>query len=311
MGRILNIVILFVFVLIMIFPFIALKDIEVNNATYMHNTTYISYVEITGEFEAADNVPVTLSYPVYIKNCHVNDNNYVNKGQLLFTLDMEKIENAVKSNDFTKVAYTGAAINRADFLNISEHIYASEAGYVKDIAAKDGKLILPDEELCVIETSDDILLKITLNQDDYAKISVGDKVEFIPAIASNKKYEATICNKTAKIIKEATLTGSKTVVEVYAQPETINQFMIHGVQFSGKIITEAEKAISALPYEYVNQDEKGEYVTVYNNGNTDKIYIETGIETDKMVEIVTTFAPDTVFVSNSYAAGKLILKNDE
>ena len=46
------------------------------------------------------------------------------------------------------------------------------------------------------------------------------------------------------------------------------------------------KIASILPYEAVSQDEKGEYVYVYESGRAYKRYIETGEELANGVEIL-------------------------
>ena len=296
---------------IIMLPIVALKNTRTNYATYLQNTDYESYIEITGTVECAETTPVVLSYPVYIKSCHIKEDTYVNKGQLLFTLDIEKTKNYVKELSFTSLNSLGISLEKEDFSGISEQIYASESGYIKELSVESNTFALPDEALCIISPSDEVLLKITLTQDDYSKVSISDKVEFSPLIASSKVFESEICNKTAKIRKEASLSGSKTVVDIYAYADRDNPYMIHGLQFKGKIITEPVKKINTLPYNYINQDENGEYVVTYKKGNTEKVYIETGIETNSSVEIITEFADKTMFLRNDYYKGKSILKYEE
>ena len=58
-------------------------------------------------------------------------------------------------------------------------------------------------------------------------------------------------------------------------------------------------------------DEKGEYVCIYDQGNIEKVYIVTGIETDKYAEIYDTFDENTLFIKNTTTPKeKLLLKYD-
>lgn len=288
-------------------PFILLSDIEIVEATHLTETEYNQHIEVNGTVEYGEQIPMSLSYPVYIKEQLVFENDYVNKGQLLFTLDTEKMQNSVKQFSLTDYTEVYNSIDKSAFLNISEGIYASESGYITQIAAKSGDIVLSDENLCVINTENDLILKITINQDDYHKISVGDTLEFSTLIMPSVIYDAKICNKTATIRKETSLKGSKTVVDVYAVTDNTNEKLTDGLQFSGKVYKKNTNSILTLPYEYISQDDSGEYVNTFNKGKIDKVYIETGSEYKDYVEIKTSFEKDTLFLKNNYDGKKKIL----
>ena len=125
-------------------------------------------------------------------------------------------------------------------------------------------------------------------------------------IYTNRNYTGTITDKTAIIRKEVALTGNKTVIDVYASIDNIDEYLVSGLDVSGKIVKNENILIPTLPYEYINQDDYGEYVNIIENGEISKVYIETGAEDQEYTEIKTYFDKDTVFLKNTYTGkGKI------
>lgn len=294
-----------------LYPCLTLSDIRQTDVTHISVKEYDSVLEVNGTIEAANTVPISLSYPVYIKECYVKENEYVNKGQLLFTLDTEKMINTIKSNNLTEYTQAYNILDKNNLYELSDKIYASDSGIVSKIAAGSGSLVFSDENLCEIQTDTDSILKITLNQEDYQNISVGDTVEFSPLIMPSSKYYGHISSKTATVRRETSLTGTKNVIDVYADIINGDDNIVNGLQFSGKILDDENKIFTALPYEYINQDENGEFVYILNGCSSDKIYIETGLETAEYTEIKTIFDPNTLFIKNNYdGKADIIIKYD-
>ena len=287
---------LLIMTFILAVPFFTLKNIEIVEATYLAETEYYPTVEVNGTIESGKAIPVSLSYPVFIKEQFVFENDFVNKGQLLFTLDTEKMKSVVKANDLPAYSEAYSSLDKSVFMSISDKIYASESGYITQIAANEGSVVLSDENLCVINTEDDLMLKITINQEDYSKIYVGDRLEFSPLIMPLSVYGGQICNKPATIRKQSGLTGSKTVVDIYATIDNVDEKLVDGLQFSGKVYKNNQNTIMILPYEYINQDDDGEYLNIYSANGVQKVYVETGIENKEYIEILTPFEKDTVFL---------------
>ena len=202
----------------------------------------------------------------------------------------------IKNTDMSVYSTAGNNMDKSFVLNLDKNVYATESGVVKELIAYDGSIVMADENFCIIEQSDNLVLKITLEQEKYTEVSVGDTVEFTPSIAPARKYTGTVLGKTAVVRKENSLTGSKTVVDVFASVDDADEYIISGADVTGRIIKEKTE-IFTLPYEYINQDEKGEYVTVYSEKNKRKVYIETGKELTETVEILTYFPENTMFLN--------------
>ena len=297
-----------ILLLICLSPFLFIRNIETENVTHLKQIKYSNVLEVTGNIVSEESIPIKLSYPVYIKESLVSDNMEVNKGQLLFILDIDKMQEALNNSQYAEVM---ASFDKSQILSGSDKIYASESGIVRNLSAENGAIVMANENLCVIDTSDDMLLKISINQEDYSNIEVGDTIEFSPIIMPNKTYYGQICNKTAVVRKEPSLTGNKTVIDIYANIENADNYITDGIQISGKIINDESSYVYTLPYDFVNQDENGEYVTIFSDGEIIKKYISTGIETANEIQILTPFKKDTLFLKNNTNTDKKILLNYE
>ena len=289
-------------------PFAAYSKIKNVDAVQLTKIKYQKNMQVSGVIEAGQKTEIKLSYPVCIDKCYVKNGDYVNQGQLLFTLDTEKMQKYVKSSSFTSGKTGSFTAETADLLSIPKGIYSASSGFIRELSAFDQSIVLANENLCIIEQDDSLLLKISINQEDYSKIKVGDTITFSPTIDPSKKYTATVCDRTATVRKEMSLTDAKTVIDIYAVPYSSDDFLTQGLQFTGSVSDNNYVYIYTLPYEYINQDEKGEYVNVYSAGKVTAKYVETGIETVDSVQIVTPFSPDTIFVKNSFK-GKRLLNN--
>ena len=277
-------------------PYFYSRNISDIEAVYLEKTEYCQQLEFAGNIEAESYTPIKLSYPVFVKESYVLENSFVNKGQLMFVLDTEKMSEMIKNTDMSVYSTAGNNMDKSFVLNLDKNVYATESGVVKELIAYDGSIVMADENFCIIEQSDNLVLKITLEQEKYTEVSVGDTVEFTPSIAPARKYTGTVLGKTAVVRKENSLTGSKTVVDVFASVDDADEYIISGADVTGRIIKEKTE-IFTLPYEYINQDEKGEYVTVYSEEKNRKVYIETGKELTETVEILTYFPENTMFLN--------------
>ena len=302
--------ILLIMTILLTIPYLCLRDIPSVQTVHLKKIEYCRELEFTGNIEAESYTPMKLSYPVFIKESYVLENSYVNKGQLMFVLDVEKMTETLKNSDLSAYSAVDGFMDKSYLMNLSENIYATDSGIVKELTAYDGSIVMAEENLCIIENTDELLLKITLAQENYTDVSMGDKVEFSSVIAPSRKYKGTVLGKTAVVRKETSLTGSKTVVDVFASVENPDEYIISGLEVTGKAKKE-KMEIYTLPYEYIGQDENGEYAVIYSEGKKEKVYIETGVETEKEVEIVTAFPQDTMFIKNEHTdRERLLLKHD-
>lgn len=303
-----KIILMFLFI-VCIFPTLYYLKVSDEKATQLKKVEYNKKIEVSGVIQDEKQTEISMAYPIYIKKCYVSENSYVNKGQLLFELDIERMKRYVKQYSLSS-EYDENIFENSEIISISDKICSPESGFVSNISVKNSGIVMSGEPLCVIKDTERPILKISINQDEYPNIFVGDIVEFSPIVSKNKKYTARITDKTAVVRKESTITGGKTVIDIFAEIDCPDEYISSGLQFNGKIISPENRDIYTLPYEFINQDEVGEYTYIYQNGDIIKKYIKTGIEMESGAEILSKFDNDTIFVRDN-SKGKIILEKNE
>lgn len=306
------------FLLIMLTPIIYVSRLQALNGVSLQQIVYTDYFEVSGVIEQDTSVSIVLGYPVYIKDVYVQKNSYVNKGQLLFTLDKEKMQKAIENNYSADKSGTVASARLTATLpegetiyDIPSEIYASENGNISSLNVYNGAVAMQGNPLCTISQNDKTILKLTVNQDDYSRISVGDELQVSLSIAPERIYDAIIINRCAVVRKESTAFGIKTVLDIFAQITNPDDYIVQGVQFRGRIIKAPKEKVNFLPYEFVYQDDGGEYVSVFQNGLAEKIYIKTGQEFEKGIEVLTSFSENAVFLQeDNIKKDKILLLDD-
>lgn len=297
----------------------SLGNIKFVQASKMQQINHISTVNVTGEFKNSDETYIRLSAPVCIKDVFVKENSYVNRGQALFSIDKAKMVSlltggitdellsSVTDTDLTRLKSRYNSFTENSIFNLPDTVYAGENGIISRITVFPGGIALPNQDLMVINHTDDIVAKFTLSQLDYGKIAIGDKVEINPLAFSNVTYTGTITDDNAVIKKQGSLTGNKTVIDVFAKIENADKKVAAGLQINGVIYCGQEQTINALEYNYIYQDNKTQYVYVLENGRAVRKDIETGTETNEYTQVLTQFSDNTIFLCGDITDGDRVI----
>ncbi len=293
-----------------------LNKIITVKATKTDTIEYIPYITVGGEFENSEKTVVSLSYPICVDKVYVQQNQYVNSGQPLFSLDTEKMR-SILSGQFDyeiieKINYDNMIKlqnekTTFDMGAIPQVIYASANGYIEELIISDGDVAMDNTRLVTIASNTDILARFSLSQQDFGKISVGDNVNISSVAFADSNYKGKITDKNAVVKKQTSVSGSKVVVDVFAHIDNPDKRVSHGLQITGKIQSGPAKFINVLDYKFISQDEKGEYVYILSKGKAKKTYIETGIETEDYTELLTEFPMETIFLSGEITDGSRVL----
>ena len=288
-------------------------------ASKMKQENYCPTINITGEFKSCEQTYIIMSLPLCIKNVYVKENSYVNKGQALFSIDKEKmasiltnglsedIISLLETSDLNRLKTRINSFKQANILNLPDTVYAAENGIISSVNIFSGGFALPNQQLMVITHTDDILAKFTLSQIDYGKINIGDKVEINPIAFDGITYTGTIAEDNAVIKKQSTVVGSKTVVDVFANIENADDMVADGLQINGIVYCGNPQIINTLDYNFIYQDEKGQYVFVLENGYAVRKYIEPGIETNEFIQVLTHFSDNTIFLFGDIKDGDRVI----
>ncbi len=294
----------------------SLNKITPVSASYMKKIDYTPYMTVNGEFENNDNTVISLSYPVCIDEVYVKENQYVNQGQALFSIDIKKMSEIARGNidedilnsiDYRDLSKISKGNMKVNITSLPQVIYASSSGYIDEINISDKSVVLADSPLISISEKSSVMAKFSINQQDFGKISVGNKVNISSIAFPDYIYKGTINNKKAVIKKQNSLSGSRVYIDVYADIENPDNRVSDGLQITGKIQNREPVKINALEYKYINQDSGGEYLYILNGSKAEKVYIETGIETEEYMQICNSFPEDTVFLSGNIKEGSRVL----
>ncbi|MEG2192653.1 MAG: biotin/lipoyl-binding protein, partial [Oscillospiraceae bacterium] len=274
-----------------------LSKIKVVQGAHLAQKEYCGTITVSGEFENQDVSEVMLSVPVCIKKVYVKENDFVNAGQILFSIDKEKMEKmfsgqldkevleGLKQEDMSSLSSQN--FSAESLYNLSEKIYAGDSGIITQLNVSDNAIALSGRPLCSIIKSDDVMAKFTLSQLDYGKVAVGDEVNISSVAFGNINYNGKISDKNAVVRREATALGSKVVVDVFATIENPDSRIAGGLQINGSIQNGDLSNITVVNYRVIRQDEAGEYVLILADGRAKKEYIKTGIEADNYTQIST------------------------
>ncbi len=293
-----------------------LKDIKIVYGTKMLKTEYSETITVSGEFENENRTQLKFSYPLFVKEVFVKENDYVSRGQALFSVDTDKMRsaaggditeemiNSISYEDLSSVNDYSAIMQYA---NVADVVYAPSDGVVTEMNIYDGALVMKNSNTITVSDSGDVLARFTMSQTDFGRVKVGDSVVINPIAFPEHYYTGKITDKSAVIKKQASVTGSKVMIDVYASIDNPDKRISEGLQITGKISDEDTEIKQMLGYDYLYQDENGEYVYVFSNGKAEKVYVKTGTETETAAEILTAFDENTVFLTGDIKDGDRVI----
>ena len=173
-----------------------------------------------------------------------------------------------------------AADSLENLTAVENGITAEFNGVVTEMNAVEGGTVTAGSQLLKLESTENVMVKISVTKYDLDKIAVGQKAKV--TIAS-KEYDGEV----SKINKMAETNNSgAAVVGTEIRINNPDSDVILGVE--AKVIISTDHADNAvlIPVTSVNVDMEGEFVYVVENGILTKKRIVTGISSDTMVQVV-------------------------
>lgn len=158
-------------------------------------------------------------------------------------------------------------------------ICADFAGVVTEVEIVEGATPAENGKLVVLESTEDVVVRVNVSKYDLEKIALGQSAEVIIA---DKTYEG----KVSKIDGMATVNNNgAAVVGVDISIENPDEGIYLGVE--AKVVVHTAKAEGAvvIPMELVNSDREGDFVYVEENGLVAKKRITLGISNESVCEV--------------------------
>ena len=319
MRKYLIAVILFLLLIGTVCSYSNLNNIKYANASFLEKREYTPVINVSGKFENSDKTDIFYGFPLCIKDVYVKQNSYVNKGQALFSIDKSKMASSISDganreivrllsmDEANKINNSKSTFSPEELLSVPDVIYSPENGIINSVSIFPESISLPNQILMTIGQSDKIIAKFSLSQQDFGRINIGDRVYIKPVAFNQKNYYGNISEDSALIKTQTSLSGSKTVVEVFATIDNTDYLVYEGLDINGVIYCGPAQEINTLNYNFIYQDDNMQYVYVLDNGKAKRTNIETGIETDTYTEVLTPFDSDTIFLSGDISDGDRVI----
>ena len=152
-------------------------------------------------------------------------------------------------------------------------------GVVTEVNAVEGGTVATGSQLLKLESTQDVMVRVTVTKYDLDKIAVGQNAK---VTIGSQEYEG----KVTKINKMAEQNNSgASVVGTEIKITNPDSEVILGVEAKVIISTAQEKDVVLIPVTAVNVDMEGEFVYVVQENILVKKRITTGISSDTMVQV--------------------------
>lgn len=289
-------------------PIIHKSCIPVMSITSVCIKNHTDTVIESGAIYNEQNITISCEYPICIADFFVSNGQNVKKGDLLFTVDMEQTEKAIRDNLLTDSknlfgdvsswlgVYENVNINN---IKLSENFTASADGQVIKLNENSDKTYAKNEPILAIKGHGGTVVKINISEDDISKIKIGAEATVTVNALNNKIYPATVSNIADEAKKIVVGTTTKTVVEVTVTLKESDDDLKTGFSASVEIKTSEPISILLVPYDAVCQDENNvEFVYVYNNGKTVRRNIVTGHEFKEGVEVLSGLNTNDIIITS-------------
>ena len=270
---------------------------------------YTESVIANGSVEYERKKEVYSDLPVIPEQVFVEIGDHVEVGDLLATVNIEdtcaaaiNILNLSNSNLPAEVvsALSGYDTEVSKLVDlIPDKIVANASGTVTELTMVKGAIAMPNSSLAVISESDQLQVKLAVNEASVSKVKSGQKVTISGTGFKNRSYTGVVTKVYPTARKQYVGTTQETVVDVIVNFEKPDDQIKSGFSVKAVIETAPKKEFYALPYACIEQDELGEYVYVYQYGKAWKKYIETGIENTDAVEIKSGIEWDDLIIANA------------
>ncbi len=190
---------------------------------------------------------------------------------MLTKADKEKLEALKASNELVCEELTKR------YAAAKDGIRAGFNGIISEIPVSEGSVVTEGSPLITVDSSDDIVLRLTVNKYDIVDIEEGQKAT---VNIKNKDYSGKVSRIERKTSKDAVGVG----VEVTLDEPDDN--IILGLECKVKVTSADKENALKVPADAVLSDENGDYTFILSEDKAVKTYVETGIRNEFEVEIV-------------------------
>lgn len=290
-------------------------------------------VDATGTIKPVNSVNLSATASGTLEHVYVKQNETVAKGQILATIEsksltstMEQAKNTLENKksyynrlnhlyEQGAIAYQTMDDARLSYLN-AQADYTKAQADVNDtviISPLDGVVIgEPMQEgetvsqglssqMVIVTVADLSSMKIELlvDETDIGEVAFGQTVSFTVDAYPGKVFHGIVSDISKKEYSSSSSSTTSSVV-YYTVYVSINADEISGLYPSmtarAEIMGRESKNALVVPVTALRSDTTGSYVYVKNGNDVTKVYVKTGITTDKDVEVISGLNEDDQIV---------------
>lgn len=296
-------------------------------------------VSATGTIEPVESVDLSATASGTLENVYVKQNETVHKGQVLAQIESKALTSTQKQAQHTLEnkqsyyerllsLYHQGAISFQDMDNARMEYLNAKAAYDKAEAdvndtvitspmdgtvigepMKEGETVSQglSSQMVILTVADlsSMQIELLVDETDIGEVAVGQAVEFTVDAYPDKIFHGIVDNISKKQYSSSQGTSASSVV-YYTVYVAIHQNELEGLYPSMTARAEIQGRSSenalVVPVSALRSDTKGSYVYVERKGGVEKAYVQTGITTDKAVEITSGLSEgDSIVVSGTVA----------
>lgn len=177
------------------------------------------------------------------------------------------------------------------FLPFSRTVRAESYTYAPTVTARG----------TIIKSGGKWLAVVAVNEGDIPTVEAGQSVRLSGAALPDGEFSGsvTLVGDTAYTSALSSASVPETVVDVTVSIEDGNEALLRsGYSVTAQLRTGEERTVTMLPYSVIEQDDRGEYVYVLENGLAVRHDIVTGIELSDRTEIVSGVKETDLVLTN-------------
>lgn len=288
-------------------PEVVETSLPVIETTTLQKSTLTNYVTGNGQVENRSRVEVTYNIPIIVNEVFVGIGDDVEKGQELVSIDKDKTVQKLYELSGTKVGIAANFATGSSFSSIEESekmikqipevITASQSGTIGTVNIISGDFVLPDTTMMSIIRSEDLEVKVAVNESKIAKVKEGQPATITGIAFDGHEYTGRVKQIYPEARKQYIGTTQETVVDVVISLDNPDNHIKTGFTAKAQIETEKPKKLRVLPHEVISQDDEGEFVYAYSGGVAIRRNVVTGEEFSGGTEILSGINDNELIIS--------------
>ena len=282
-------------------------------------TNFEHKIQVRGNVDSRTNVNVSAEMMGLLTAVNVKEGQYVQKGEVLATIDSENLEMTIaelenqlrfattiydkrdrlwKKNIGTEIDYLQAKNNKETLENqlatlqtqlAKSEIKATFNGTVEQVPVTKGQIVQPGTPIAFLVSSADMYISAEISESFIGKFKKGDKATVnIPSLGQS--FDSQVIS-VGRVINPASRTFTIEVKlprnDAYLKTNLVTRITLTDYASENAIV---------IPSRIIQEDDEGNFVYQVNGNKVNKVHVKLGYSYDNHTEVVTGLAGGEVVV---------------